>query len=585
MRTVRRRHQTLAAALDWSYEFLPEVERVVLRRLAVFAGAFTLESAIAVAGDDEIDVVEAVLNLVTKSLVSADVSAPIVQYRLLDTTRAYASQKLIQASEFDDCVRRHAQHHVDWFKHAESDWERRSIAEWFDEYGRRLDDVRSALNWAFSPDGDSSIGVALTVASIPLWRALSLVHEAHACIERALASQAAQPVHNEHDELRLLEALGPVQPHALSRVPEDDGLWVRALALAERLGDEPAQGRVLFHWSVNHRYAENFREALALAEKCSAIANKGDDALVQMMGNVVLGSAQLSMGNHLSVLSHLKPIVNQVLLPNQLRLSMLRLQAEVPLCSTLWLTGLPDQAVDCARLAADGARSSDNALILSNILARTTCLMALYVGDLAEAERSVAMLLGCTAKYALHTWNAVARCLQGRLLLAQGDFAGLAVLRTALDWIREARFAVHYTISLGALAEGLTAAGQLVEAHQAINEALERTERNEELWCLPELLRIKGELIRADGPASGNQTAEDCFQQALDLARSQQALSWELRAAMSLAKLWCRDGKTAEASNLLTAVYGRFTEGFETADLKCARALIDAFDGTPKRHA
>jgi predicted ATPase len=192
------------------------------------------------------------------------------------------------------------------------------------------------------------------------------------------------------------------------------------------------------------------------------------------------------------------------------------------------------------------------------------------------------MLLDCTAKYALNTWNAVARCLQGRLLLAQGNFTGLAVLRTALDWIREARFGVHYTISLATLAEGLAAAGQFVEAQRAIDEALERTKHNEELWCMAELLRIKGEVLRLDEPVNGIQTAEDHFLQALDWARRQGALSWELRAAMSLAKLWHQDGRTAEASNLLTAVYDRFTEGFETSDLKCARALIDAFGEAPK---
>lgn len=207
--------------------------------------------------------------------------------------------------------------------------------------------------------------------------------------------------------------------------------------------------------------------------------------------------------------------------------------------------------------------------------------MALYVGDLAEAERSVAMLLGLTAKYALNTWNAVIRCLHGRLLLAQGDFTGLAILRTALDWLREARFAVLYTISLGALAEGLGAAGQFAEANIAIDEALERTECNDERWCMAELLRIKGELVRADGSAAADRKAEDLFQQALDWARRQSALSWELRAAMSLGKLWNQNGKSAEAETLLSAVYGRFTEGFETIDLKTALGLLNELRARP----
>ena len=96
-------------------------------------------------------------------------------------------------------------------------------------------------------------------------------------------------------------------------------------------------------------------------------------------------------------------------------------------------------------------------------------------------------------------------------------------------------------------------------------EALDLSERGGERWCLPELLRIKGELLQS----------EDHCRQALDLAHRQGALSWELRAATSLARLWKQGGKTAEAIELLTSVYDRFTEGFETADLRTAYALID----------
>src|SRR5262249_17432380 len=184
-RTTLPRHRSLAAALDWSYEFLPDDERVVLRRLSVFSSAFTLDSASAVA-DGKTDVVEGVASLVAKSLVSADVGGTVVQYRLLDTTRAYATQKLTESGEFEDYVRRHAEHHRDLFERAEAEWEARPAAEWLEEYGRRIDDVRSALKWAFSPGGDASIGVGLTVAAIPLWMQLSLMDECRECLERAL---------------------------------------------------------------------------------------------------------------------------------------------------------------------------------------------------------------------------------------------------------------------------------------------------------------------------------------------------------------------------------------------------------------
>jgi predicted ATPase/DNA-binding winged helix-turn-helix (wHTH) protein len=574
-RTAQPRHQSLTAALDWSYEFLPEGERVILRRLSVFAGAFTLESAIAVAGDDGMEVLDAVANLVAKSLISADVSEPTVQYRLLETTRAYAMQKLIEAGEFEACARRHAQHHFDWFKRAEAAWTTRPTgAQWLKDHGRGVDDVRSALNWAFSPDGDAMFGVALTVASIPLWLELSLVHECRAHAERALASQALQPSPNERDTLKLRLARGLVLPHASRFLPRDEGSFGETLALAERLDDREAQLRALNQWSVYCVYVGNYRGSLALAERHRTLADSSGFPQLSFIGSMMVGNALQYLGDCAGALRHLDPIVKQPA-PLQRSLFVERWVALHLYANALWQSGYPDQAVRYAQQAVVEARTTRNALTHANILAQGSCSIALYVGDLAEVERSVGLLLDYSAKPALNTWNALGRCFQGRLLLARGDLAGLPILRSALDWLREAGFTMRYAISLGALAEGLTAAGQLAEAHTAIGEALELAESNEEHWCLPELLRIKGEIIRSDGSATADGAAEDCFQQALDWARRQGALSWELRAVTSMARLWYQQGKTAEAHALLSGVYDRFTEGFGTADLRAARTLLD----------
>ncbi len=571
-RTAQLRHRSLTAALDWSYEFLPEVERIVLRRLSVFAGVFTLESAIAVARSDDIDVMEAVANLVAKSLISADVSGPVVQYRLLDTTRAYAMQKLIDAGESEDYARRHARHHFDWFKRVEADWVARSAnVRWLEDNGRGVDDVRSALNWAFSPEGDATVGVALTIASLPLWLALSLVHECRAHIERALASQAVQPAHSERDELKLRLACGYVLPHTSRSFSENDGFLAKTLALAERLGDPEAQLEALNRWSVYYLYIGRYREALSLAERFRAVADGNGLAEKSLLGGMMAGTALQNLGDYAGAMRNLDPIINH---PESRQASVFtdRLTVRSLYSNILWLRGFPDQAVHYAQMVVADAQAANHAWLLSSSLAQATCSIALYVGDMAEAERSIGLLLECSPKTGLDTWNALGRCFQGRLLLAQGNFAGLAILRAALGWLRETGFVLRYAISLGALAEGLAAAGEFVEARQAIDEALECVERNEERWCLPELLRIKGELILLDGAGA---TAEDYFRQGIDCARRQGALSWELRAATSLAGLWRQNGRTAEAHDLLADVYDRFTEGFDTADLRKARAVLN----------
>jgi predicted ATPase len=131
------------------------------------------------------------------------------------------------------------------------------------------------------------------------------------------------------------------------------------------------------------------------------------------------------------------------------------------------------------------------------------------------------------------------------------------------------RFAATY------MAEDLGKAGQIADAFEAIDDAIARAERTEELWQLPELLRVKGELVLLQG-ARQAAAAEDYFRQALDWARRQGALSWELRAAASLTRLLCDQGRSAEAVVLLRPVYDCFTEGFGTIDLKAAKAVLDA---------
>src|SRR5262249_23764714 len=141
--------------------------------------------------------------------------------------------------------------------------------------------------------------------------------------------------------------------------------------------------------------------------------------------------------------------------------------------------------------------------------------------------------------------------------------------------LRDAGFGQYQTAFLGVLAESLARAGRLDEARAAIDEALLQCERTEGRWCMGELLRIKGELALLDTATGADVVAEQAFHEALGWARRQQALSWELRSATSLARLWRNQGRIADARGLLAPVYGRFTEGFATFDLKTAKALLD----------
>ncbi len=583
-RTALPRHQTLRATLDWSYELLPAAERVVLARLATFAGAFTLVSASAVVASREIsapDVVDCVANLVTKSLVTADARDATVRYRLLETTRAYALEKLAGGGEREEFARRHAAYYRDLFEQAESESRTRPVAEWLDAYGSQIDDVRAALDWAFSPGGEARVGVALAVAAVPLWMHLSLVDECRARVAQALAGLATAAGSDVHREMRLQAALGAALLYT-GVGPEVTAAWTHALSLAERLHDTDYQLRALWGLWADRLNNGKFREALALAEQFSRVAAHSADPVDPLVGDRLIGFALHCLGDQAGARRHTERMLSGYVAPVH-GAHIVRFQFDqlvvgrMALALILWLQGSPDQAMRTVERTVDHAFAINHVLSRCIVLAQAACPVALFTGDLGTAERFVAMLLDTSAGHGLDSWHGLGRCFQGVLLIKRGEVVtGLRVLRTALDELPEFRPSVRYTAVLGEMAAGLARAGEIGKSLAAIDGALERSLRNEERWSVAEQLRIKGELVVLEGSPSAAAAAEDYFLRSLDWARRQGALAWELRSATSLARLWGAQGRTREARELLAPVYGRFTEGFGTADLQAAKALLDA---------
>jgi predicted ATPase/DNA-binding winged helix-turn-helix (wHTH) protein len=581
-RTALPRHQTLRATLDWSHELLSESERVVLRRLAVFAGTFTLEAASAVAASIDVpapEVIDSAANLVGKSLLWADVAGAIVHYRLLETTRAYAREKLSESGELEQFARRHAEYHRDLFERAEAEWETRPTAEWLTAYGHQIDNLRAALDWAVSPGGDAAIGVPLTTAAVPLWFSLSLLDECRARVERVLSTLAPGAQPDARRQMQLHAALGWSLMYTRGPARETGEAWATALELAERLDDTDYRLRALWGLWAGHVNNAEFGAALALAQRFCRVANTADPA-DQPIGDRMLGVSLHFLGDQTGARQHITRMLDRYVTPVN-RSDVVRFQfdqrvtARITLARVLWLQGFADEALRTIASNVDDALSIGHTLSLCNALAQAACPVALYAGDLAAAERFTAMLLDQTARHALDVWNAYGRCFKGMLLIKRGDVdAGLRILGAAVDDLREAKFVQYHTAFLGGLAEGFAAAGQAVQGLAAIGEALARSELTEERWAMAELQRIKGELLGLQNDPKAAVAAEEHFLQGLDWGRRQGALSWELRGATSLARLWHRQRRTSQARDLLAPVYRRFTEGFATADLVAAKALL-----------
>ena len=582
-RTALPRHQTLTATLDWSHDLLPEPERVILRRLAVFAGSFTLEAVRAVAAGGQMahNSIDDFADLVAKSLVMADAGGPIVLYRLAETTRNYALAKLTASGELQQIARRHAEYSRDMVARTPFESDKRPASEWLDICSRQIDDIRAALDWAFSPSGDAAIGVALMAASVPLWTYLSLMEECRRRVEQALASLGTGEHRDKRHEMQLNAALGAALMYTKGTAPETRLAFAQALEIADSLDDTDYGLRALWGLWVDRMNDGAVRDAMRLAEKFSHLASSSSDPSALPIGDRTMGFSLHFLGDQTNAHRYIERMLSGHV-PALDERPIIRFQfdpwltAQMRFAVILWLQGFPDQAVRTIEGCIDDALSINHAVTLCNAFAQGACPIALLIGDLAAADRDVAILLENSQRFGLTFWQADARCFSGILCIRQGDIPrGVAILRDALDELSTATLHTRYDTFLGALAEALGSIGDTSGGLAVVDRALERTEVTGGRWCVPELLRIKGELILREGTDRAIPVAEQLFVQSLDLAREQGALSWELQTATALARLHQNQGRRETGRNILLPIFSRFTEGFQTRDLLTAKTLLD----------
>jgi predicted ATPase/DNA-binding winged helix-turn-helix (wHTH) protein len=584
-RTALPRHQTLRATLDWSYELLPEPERCLLRRLGIFAAGFTLEAANAVMSDTAQGasaILEQIANLVAKSLVTSDGAAPTGRWRLLETTRAYALEKLAESGETEQVARRFAEFFRDLVRPAMHASKIRSTVEDMARYGREIDNVRAALEWSFSSVGDVAIGVVLTAAYAQVWLDLSRVVECRERLERALECLESDPNLNAPVAMQLHIALAVPLLYTMGSVERIKMVLAKALSAAETQGDAGATLEILFPLFNAYLHSGDCREAQTLAERFERFALRTGDPELAPFAFRHTGNTLHYRGKQREAQRCLERVFGLYVAPeNQGRTIWTRydqrLMARAVLAPVLWLRGFVDQGVIQAQASLEEAHATDHKLTLCWVLHHAAYPVALMTGDLVAAGQAVAMLTDLATSLGAPFWKTLAHCLEGKLLIRRGEFGtGSAQLRTALETCERTGWTICYPEFLCALAEGLAGLGQFTEAIATIDRALARADSGGERWFVAELLRTKGELLLQREGDQAVAAAERCFCAALEVAREQDALSWELRAALSFARLRARHNRQDDARQLLAPVYNRFTEGFETPDLRSASAMLQS---------
>lgn len=585
-RTAVQRHRTLRATLDWSYDLLPADEQLLLRRLAVFPAGFAIEAAAAVmsgSGFATAAVLDGIANLVAKSLVVLEKGDASSRWRLLETIRAYAMAKLALHGEVSDTARRHAAYFRDFAAPAAGSSAWRVSGNEMSGKIREIDNVRTALDWSFSAPGDGATGIELAAYYAPVWLHMALAAECRERCERALAEPDGDGEAGARRRVWLRGALGSALVDAAGPEEQTKAALTEAIKTADQLKDLDTQAVALFRLAPVLEFRGEYREAWAAAERLAWIAHQcGDpdarDAADRTMGMMLLGSGRLRQAQ-----TCFERILQTPAPPESQRRFYWyhlgsRAVTRAMLARALCLRGLMDHAQNEANASLAELRAVNSQLSLCRVIAFGMSRVTLMTEDAVAADQTVA-LLSETARLAnAPFWQIQGRFLEGRLLIERRDYArGAQVLRDAFEYCRRIGWPLSQPECTAALAEALAGLGRLDEALETVDGTLAGVGQRENSQSLyvPELLRIKGEILlqhASDGALSG---AEELFAQAGALSRGQGALLWELRTALSLARSRVRQGRLLEARQILAPVYERFTEGLGTADLRNARALLE----------
>jgi tetratricopeptide (TPR) repeat protein len=382
-------------------------------------------------------------------------------------------------------------------------------------------------------------------------------------------------------ELLLQLALGP----ALIAIKgwtarEVEEAYTRSRELCERLGDPPELFHVLFGlWTV-HFLRDELRAAYELGRQLLHRARTAQDPALLMFAHEALGDTSYQMGELHLAKEHLETAISLYDREHHrpLALSFTGLDSEVQCLSyaafTTWALGYPDQALDQGNAAIALAKGMSHPYSLG-FAGHLLGFVHHYRREGRAAQEHTEAVLALSADHGFTGLSGMTTIVLGEAMAEQGrNQEGIAQMEGTLAVLRAIGIALARPTQLTRLAQAYMELGRLDDGLRAVAEALAAGETNEDRQDEPERHRLKGELLlRQDG--SNATEVQNCFKRAIEIAREQSAKSWELRATMSLARLLRDTGQREEARTVLAEIYGWFTEGFDTADLKDAKALLD----------
>jgi tetratricopeptide (TPR) repeat protein len=432
------------------------------------------------------------------------------------------------------------------------------------------------LEWSFGTKGNVEIGIGLASAAAPVFLAMSLLPECYRWSQRAIAA-LDDTARRDAEEMQLQAALGTSLMFANGNSEAARAALLRGLAIAEVRDDAPYQLQLLNMLHLFHGRAADFNEELRYAKRGAAIAERIAVPAAVALAHSLVGNSLQRTGDLAGARRELeKALLNG---PSGRQTARISLDvehfnyAEIALARNLWLQGYPSQALERAHQGIENAASVGHPVPLSRALVWALAVF-IWVGDLKRADEQANRLISLGELHALGPYVAAGHGYRGALAIRRGNAEeGIRSLQHSLEKLHSANYRMRTTEFNAMLAEGIAAIGRFSDSIALINETILSVKTNGDLINLPELLRVKGNVLRS-APQPSIEEAEAYFIQSLDLSRQQGARGWELRAAIDLARLWANRGRPQDGWTLLQPILEQFVEGRETADVQMAGRLL-----------
>ena len=554
-RTAKPHQQTLRATLDWSYQLLDSRDRITLNRLSIFRNSFTLEAVFAVAGFGDMNEGEAadsLFELVGKSMVTVETVDGEDYYRLLETTRAYASEKLLKSGEHNDIAGRHALLCREILLKAKDDRHNTAQADWVRAYGRWMDDVRAALDWTYSGEGNVVLGIELSALSSPLASRLALLREYLGRIEYASDQVRMLEPPNPFLELRVNAELAYLLQHTSGDTIELRRVYDRVTQLQLQTGDAKERFEAI-HFDFGMLFSRtDWNKALeaATAAKITA-AVPGEPYLV--------ASAERMRAQAFHYLARHREAVEcgQAVLTAATGSSLYmaftrvdpRISARAVMARSLWLLGECDNAVEVVHDCLAFAEQFRNHPLCQG-LAMGAVPVAAWSGDTVGMTRYANAIVEVAIESGMDYWID-----WGHKLLLTATSRPDEVSRLVLEPLMADDLATY-------------------NRHLVTAEICARFEAGNSPWAAPEIFRgYTANLFEAGAISSAE--AEARLHKALDLARSQEACYWELRIINDLAAMQLERQET-QALRMIERLLARLRGASDSADVKRAIALLSS---------